>query len=85
VGADIAGPRYANRTLFVRAGFRDRTLPFQADGQTVTEKSESAGLGTTFANGRVIGDFALIHADRSANLAATEHAWTLSFGISVLP
>ena len=53
--------------------------------QTVTEKSFSGGLGTGFANGRVLTDLALIRASRSADLPASEHAWTISIGISVRP
>ena len=32
IGADMAGPRIGSRILYVRGGFRDRTLPFAADG-----------------------------------------------------
>jgi hypothetical protein len=85
IGADIAGPRFANRILYLRTGFRDRTLPFAAAGAQVRERSVTGGLGTTFANGRVLTDFALIRASRSADIAASEHAWTLSFGFTVRP
>ena len=85
VGADVSGPRVGSRPLFLRAGFRDRTLPFTADGNTVTEKSVSAGLGTLFANGRVLSDLAVIRANRSAGLSASENAWTISIGLSVRP
>lgn len=85
VGADIAGPRITNRIVFIRAGARTRDLPFQAAGATVHEKSFSGGLGTTFANGRVMADVAAIRALRDADIAASERAWTLSFGISVRP
>jgi hypothetical protein len=85
VGADIAGPRITNRTVFIRAGARTRNLPFQAAGATVHEKSFSGGLGTTFANGRVMADVAAIRALRDADIDASERAWTLSFGISVRP
>jgi hypothetical protein len=85
IGADVAGPRMGSQIIYVRAGLRNRTLPFQAEGHDVTENSVSGGLGTTFANGRVITDFAAIYANRSAGLPATEHAWTLSFGISLRP
>jgi len=85
VGADVAGPRITNRTIFLRAGARNRTLPFKAAGATVREKSFSGGLGTTFANGRVMADVAAIRSLRDADIAASERAWTLSFGISVRP
>jgi hypothetical protein len=90
VGADIAGPRMGSRIIYLRTGFRTRTLPYEAKGldgvgHKVTENSGSAGFGTTFANGRVITDFAAIYANRSAGLPASEHAWTLSFGISLRP
>ena len=85
VGADMAGPRFLGRTVFLRGGFRYRTLPFQADSNTVTEKSFTAGFGTTFANQRALADVALIHALRTANVAATERAWTISIGLSVRP
>ena len=85
VGADVAGPRVFSRILFVRAGFRDRTLPFQAAGSTVTEKSVTGGLGTTFANSRILTDLAVIRASRSASIDASEHAWSISLGFSVRP
>lgn len=85
VGADVAGPHIGNRIVFLRAGYRDRTLPFEASGQQVHERSITGGLGTTFANGRVLTDFALISASRTANVPASEHAWTLSFGFTVRP
>jgi hypothetical protein len=85
VGADIAGPKLGSRPLFLRAGFRDRTLPFTANANTVTEKSVSAGLGTLFASGRVLSDLAVIHASRSADVNASESAWTISIGLSIRP
>jgi len=85
IGADLAGPRLANRIIFIRGGARTRTLPFQAAGKNVKENSFSGGLGTQFGNGRVITDFAVVRALRSADIGATERAWTMSFGISVRP
>ena len=86
VGADLAGPRVGDRIVFLRGGFRTRTLPFQAGDHTVTEQSFAGGLGSAFASGHVLGDFALIHSSRSASgLSASEHAWTVSLGISVRP
>jgi hypothetical protein len=83
VGADIAGPRFAGRSLMLRAGARTRTLPFPAEGKDVTERSITGGLGTMWAQGHVITDLAVIRANRDAGIAATEKAWTLSFGISI--
>lgn len=85
VGADLAGPRWSDRILFLRGGFRTRTLPFQAAGQNVRENSISGGMGTDFANSRVLTDFAVTHSTRTASIGASEHAWTLSFGVSVRP
>ena len=85
IGADVAGPHLGQRIVYLRGGYRMRTLPFQASGQDVNEKSITAGIGTAFAANHVITDLALIRASRSANLSASEHAWTLSFGIAVRP
>ena len=85
VGADIAGPHLGQRLVFLRGGFRMRTLPFQAAGHDVSEKSVTAGLGTAFAANHVLADVALIRASRTANLSASENAWTVSIGIAVRP
>jgi hypothetical protein len=86
VGADLAGPRIGDRTLFLRGGYRTRTLPFQTETHTVTEQSFAGGLGSVFAAGHVLGDLAIIRSSRSAEgLSASEHAWTVSLGISVRP
>ncbi len=85
IGADISGPKLGSRPLFLRAGVRDRTLPFTADANTVTEKSINTGIGTMFANGRMLSDLAVVYSRRSADLNATESAWTISIGLSVRP
>jgi hypothetical protein len=85
IGADIAGPHLGPRLVFLRGGFRTRTLPFQAAGHDVNEKSVTAGLGTAFAANHVLADVALIRASRTANLSASENAWTVSIGIAVRP
>jgi hypothetical protein len=85
IGADVAGPHLGQRILFLRGGYRIRTLPFQAANQDVSERSITAGLGTAFAANHVLTDLALIRSSRSANLSASEHAWTVSIGIAVRP
>jgi hypothetical protein len=85
IGADIAGPRLGDRIVFLRGGFRTRTLPFTAAENRVKENSITGGVGTAFAGNRVLMDLAVIHASRSAALEASERAWTVSLGISVRP
>ncbi len=85
IGADISGPKLGSRPLYLRAGVRDRTLPFTADANTVTEKSINTGIGTLFANGRMLSDLAVVYARRSADLNETESAWTISIGLSIRP
>lgn len=85
IGADIAGPRLGDRIVFLRGGFRTRTLPFTAAENRVKENSITGGFGTAFAGNRVLMDLAVIHASRSAALEASERAWTVSLGISVRP
>lgn len=85
VGADVAGPRFAGRSLALRGGFRWRTLPFRADGEEVRERSFSFGTGLPLANGRVLLDLAAVRATRSANVGISERAWTMSIGLSVRP
>ena len=85
-GADVAGPRLGRNVIQLRAGVRHRTLPFEAAGREVKENSFSVGAGTMFANGRVVGDVALVRAARDASdLDASERAWTLSLGLAILP
>jgi hypothetical protein len=96
VGADVLGPRFANRSLQLRAGARWRTLPFDvrpilASGgfgpsAKVSEKSYSLGAGTLLARGRAALDIAGIRATRRSSATAVEEtAWTLSFGVTVRP
>lgn len=85
VGADVAGPRFANRALMLRVGARWRTLPFEAEGHKVTERSITGGLGTLVAGGRASVDLAAIRATRDAGVGIGEHAWILSIGLTVRP
>ena len=96
VGADVLGPRFAGRSLQLRAGARWRTLPFDArpilstggfgPSAKVSEKSYSLGAGTLLARGRAALDLAAIRATRSsAATAVEESAWTLSVGVTVRP
>ncbi len=85
VGADLLGPRLAGQNLQLRAGARFRTLPFGTTLSAVSEKSYSAGLGTTLARGRAAFDVTGIRATRDAGASGSETAFTLSVGITVRP
>jgi hypothetical protein len=87
LGADLAGPHLGSQALMLRLGGRWRTLPYEVgpNNDKVDEKSLSAGVGTTFANGRVITDVTLAHARRDAGIGITERAWTLSIGFGIRP
>lgn len=86
IGAEIRIAQMGGADLPLRVGLRRRTLPFQADSQTVTENAFSAGVGIPVARGRGRFDFGLIRAKRSApTLDAKESAWILSVGVLVRP
>lgn len=86
VGADVLGPRFAGRSLQLRAGGRWRTLPFGVGTTPVRERSLSLGAGALIARGRAALDVAGIRATRDATgIDVKESAWTLSVGITVRP
>jgi hypothetical protein len=85
-GAEVPGPHLGSQTLALRAGVRSRTLPFEAGGSVVTEKSASVGSGLTFSGGRMTTDVTAVRQWRSSDLpSVTERAWTLSFSLTVRP
>jgi hypothetical protein len=88
IGADILGPRFAQRAIQVRAGARWRTLPFGLATTAVRERSASFGLGTLFARGRIALDVSGIRALRdpvNSAIDLRETAWTVSAGLTVRP
>jgi hypothetical protein len=87
VGADIAGPKLGSQPLMLRAGGRWRTLPYLVgpSNNKVKEQTFSAGIGTTFAGGRVLTDVSVLQARRDAGIGISERAWTLSIGLGIRP
>ena len=86
LGGEIRVASMGGADVPLRVGIRHRTLPFQADLQTVTENAFSAGVGLPVARGRGRFDLGLIRMWRSApTLDAKEHAWSLSVGVLVRP
>jgi hypothetical protein len=85
-GVEFTGPRVRGQTLLIRTGGRSRTLPFEAVGKTVSEKSASLGTGASFGGGRISTDLTLIRQWRSADIPSiSERAWTLSFSLTARP
>ena len=85
-GAELTGPRVLGQTLLLRAGGRARTLPFEAAGKTVSEKSASFGTGANFGGGRMSADVTVMRQWRNADLPTiSERAWTLSLSLTARP
>ena len=86
-GAELTGPKLMGQTFMVRLGMRARTLPFEAAGKEVSEKTASIGSGANFGGGRMSADFALLRQWRSADLPSsiTERAWTFSLSLTARP
>ncbi len=89
VGAEFAGQRTRNASWVYSLGFRQRDLPFSANGAAVSERSLTGGLSMPLAGPRGTIDLALQRATREATGsttgAATERAWLVSVGLSVRP
>lgn len=89
LGADAVGPKIGGRSLQLRGGLRQRTLPYDALGEAVRERSFSGGLGTILGRGRAVLDLGVIRSQRDATgglaTAASERAWTFSAALTVRP
>lgn len=83
-GVDMAGPRVFGVPSVARLGFRDRTLPFGANGDQVSERSFSGGVGVPFARGRAQMDLTLQRAVRKA-AGLNERSWFLGIGLGIRP
>lgn len=85
LGAELGGAQIGDVPVSFRVGTRWRDLPFPADGHQVRESSYSGGLGLTMAQGRALFDLSAMHSARSAGIAVSESAWTISFGLTIRP
>ena len=85
VGGELSGPRVMQRIIIVRAGARFRTLPFASNGEKVSEKSFTAGLGVPLTRDRAALDLAIQRAARSTPSNIKETGYILSFGLRVSP
>lgn len=85
-GVDLSGPRVSgDRPLIIRAGVRERDLPFLVNGAVVNETDVSSGVGIPLAGPHATMDITLQHSNRTAPVGVGETAWTLSLGLTVRP
>lgn len=84
LGVEVVGPRVAGVPSYARLGLRSRGLPFGANGDQVSERSLSGGIGIPVARGRGVIDLSLQRATRSA-AGANERAWSLGIGLGIKP
>ncbi len=84
VGTDVLGPKIGGVNSVVRAGVRDRTLPFGYLSNQVRERAVTFGVGVPVARGRAQIDLAGMRASRSA-AGIDERAWFVSIGIGIRP
>jgi hypothetical protein len=90
VGAEAAASHSSSRLLQLRAGARYRGLPFGIKGQPVHELSFGGGFGLQLSHDRAQFDAGLLRANRftgsfSNRGAASERAYTISFGLRIRP
>jgi hypothetical protein len=85
VGLEATATRGRAVPILYRAGYRDRGLPFVANGQAIKERSVTAGASLPLSGERAGIDFAVWRAVRRAALATDESAWVLSVGLTVRP
>ena len=78
VGGSV-GPRVP-----IRLGFRYAQLPFSAQSDQVREIDLSLGAGFRFAQGRAAFNGTVERVSRDGG-GASEDAWQISFGLSLLP
>lgn len=84
LGVEVLGPRIAGVNSVVRAGLRDRTLPFAVNGNAVDERAYSLGIGIPVARGRSQVDLSVQRAARST-AGASERSWFVSLGFGIRP
>jgi hypothetical protein len=71
--------------ILYRAGYRDRGLPFAAEGNPVKERSITAGATLPLAGPRAAIDLSVWRASRTAAVPTDESAWFISVGLTLRP
>lgn len=83
-GVEFGGPEAGTSRIPLRAGFRYAQLPFSATGNQPREIDVALGSGVSFAGNRAVIDVTLERAFRDGG-GASERAWYLMLGITVIP
>jgi hypothetical protein len=84
LGAESVGPRINGVFSTLRLGYRNRTLPFGLDGDRISERAFTGGVGIPLSRGRSQVDLTAQRAARSGG-GASEKAWVLSVGLGIRP
>jgi hypothetical protein len=84
IGTDILGPKIAGTNSLVRAGLRDRTLPFGLNGNQIRERAMTFGLGLPIGRSRGQIDIAAQRAMRTG-AGLEERGWFVSVGLGIRP
>lgn len=71
--------------ILYRAGYRDRGLPFVANGKAIKERSITTGASLPLSGARAGLDLAVWRAVRSGAISVDESAWVVSIGLTVRP
>jgi hypothetical protein len=83
-GVEALGPAFFGSNLVLRAGLRDRTLPFGVNGNEVKENGYAFGIGLPLARGRSQIDLGAQRLTRKVQ-GAQENAWFISLGFGIRP
>jgi hypothetical protein len=84
LGTDILGPKIGGTNSVVRAGVRDRTLPFGLNGNQIRERAMTFGLGLPVGRSRAQLDLAGQRAMRTG-AGIEERGWFVSVGVGIRP
>jgi hypothetical protein len=84
IGTDVLGPKIAGTNSLVRAGLRDRTLPFGLNGNKIRERALTFGVGLPVGRSRGQIDIAAQRAMRTG-AGIEERGWFVSIGLGIRP
>lgn len=84
IGAEVLGPRLGANQVAIRAGYRNRGLPFTFGTTSVSERTFSGGVGIPIGGSRALLDVGIARATRTAS-SVTEKAWLVSLGVGIRP